>query len=72
MCNPYIQNRMNSSYSGFNFNTVCVWQFMPLISCVFPQPQHTNVCFWYLPPGIRYMEDKEERKKRLHKVGEQR
>lgn len=32
------------------------------------QPQHTNVCFWYLPPGIRYMEDKEERKKHLHKV----
>ncbi|KAI4806779.1 hypothetical protein KUCAC02_017578 [Chaenocephalus aceratus] len=31
-------------------------------------PQHTNVCFWYLPPGIRYMEDKEERKKHLHKV----
>uniref|UniRef100_A0A671X4R1 Glutamate decarboxylase 2 n=1 Tax=Sparus aurata TaxID=8175 RepID=A0A671X4R1_SPAAU len=32
------------------------------------KPQHTNVCFWYLPPGIRYMEDKEERKKHLHKV----
>uniref|UniRef100_H2TIZ7 Glutamate decarboxylase 2 n=1 Tax=Takifugu rubripes TaxID=31033 RepID=H2TIZ7_TAKRU len=32
------------------------------------KPQHTNVCFWYLPPGIRYMEDTEERKKRLHKV----
>uniref|UniRef100_A0A8C6PF45 Glutamate decarboxylase 2 n=1 Tax=Nothobranchius furzeri TaxID=105023 RepID=A0A8C6PF45_NOTFU len=32
------------------------------------KPQHTNVCFWYLPPGIRYMEDKEEQKKRLHKV----
>uniref|UniRef100_A0A3Q4GTP3 Glutamate decarboxylase 2 n=1 Tax=Neolamprologus brichardi TaxID=32507 RepID=A0A3Q4GTP3_NEOBR len=31
------------------------------------KPQHTNVCFWYLPPGIRYMEDKEERKKHLHK-----
>uniref|UniRef100_A0A8C8H7T3 Glutamate decarboxylase 2 n=1 Tax=Oncorhynchus tshawytscha TaxID=74940 RepID=A0A8C8H7T3_ONCTS len=31
-------------------------------------PQHTNVCFWYLPPGMRYMEDKEEKKKRLHKV----
>uniref|UniRef100_A0A8C7DHL4 Glutamate decarboxylase 2 n=1 Tax=Oncorhynchus kisutch TaxID=8019 RepID=A0A8C7DHL4_ONCKI len=32
------------------------------------KPQHTNVCFWYLPPGMRYMEDKEEKKKRLHKV----
>ncbi|XP_022063727.1 glutamate decarboxylase 2 [Acanthochromis polyacanthus] len=32
------------------------------------KPQHTNVCFWYLPPGIRYMEDKEEKKKHLHKV----
>uniref|UniRef100_A0AAY4A2Q6 Glutamate decarboxylase 2 n=1 Tax=Denticeps clupeoides TaxID=299321 RepID=A0AAY4A2Q6_9TELE len=32
------------------------------------KPQHTNVCFWYLPPGVRYMEDKVERMKRLHKV----
>ncbi|KAI1902250.1 hypothetical protein AGOR_G00042770 [Albula goreensis] len=32
------------------------------------KPQHTNVCFWYLPPGIRYLEDKEERRRRLHKV----
>uniref|UniRef100_A0A3B3B550 Glutamate decarboxylase 2 n=1 Tax=Oryzias melastigma TaxID=30732 RepID=A0A3B3B550_ORYME len=32
------------------------------------KPQHTNVCFWYLPPGMRYIEDKEEKKKRLHKV----
>ncbi|XP_019740352.1 glutamate decarboxylase 2 [Hippocampus comes] len=32
------------------------------------KPQHTNVCFWYLPPGMRYMDDKEEKKKRLHKV----
>uniref|UniRef100_A0AAQ4Q926 Glutamate decarboxylase 2 n=1 Tax=Gasterosteus aculeatus aculeatus TaxID=481459 RepID=A0AAQ4Q926_GASAC len=32
------------------------------------KPQHTNVCFWYLPPGIRYMQDKEERKKHLSKV----
>ncbi|KAJ8278098.1 hypothetical protein GJAV_G00083800 [Gymnothorax javanicus] len=32
------------------------------------KPQHTNVCFWYLPPGVRCLEDKEERQKRLHKV----
>uniref|UniRef100_A0A8C2AVL7 Glutamate decarboxylase 2 n=1 Tax=Cyprinus carpio TaxID=7962 RepID=A0A8C2AVL7_CYPCA len=32
------------------------------------QPQHTNVCFWYLPPGVRYLEDKVEKMKRLHKV----
>ncbi|XP_004081223.3 glutamate decarboxylase 2 [Oryzias latipes] len=32
------------------------------------KPQHTNVCFWYLPPGMRYIEDKDEKKKRLHKV----
>lgn len=44
--------------------------FLYVCLCVFAQPQHTNVCFWYLPPGIRYMEDKEERKKHLHKVCE--
>lgn len=32
------------------------------------QPQHTNVCFWYLPPGVRNLEDKVEKTKRLHKV----
>uniref|UniRef100_A0A3B4AL77 Glutamate decarboxylase 2 n=2 Tax=Periophthalmus magnuspinnatus TaxID=409849 RepID=A0A3B4AL77_9GOBI len=32
------------------------------------KPQHTNVCFWYLPPGVRYIEDKDEKKKQLHKV----
>ncbi|KAI4902354.1 hypothetical protein NFI96_020810 [Prochilodus magdalenae] len=32
------------------------------------KPQHTNVCFWYLPPGLRYLEDKVEKMKRLHKV----
>ncbi|KAJ8396804.1 hypothetical protein AAFF_G00014030 [Aldrovandia affinis] len=32
------------------------------------KPQHTNVCFWYLPPSVRYLEDKDERKQRLHKV----
>ncbi|KAK3551695.1 hypothetical protein QTP70_022558 [Hemibagrus guttatus] len=31
-------------------------------------PQHTNVCFWYLPPSLRYVEDKVEKMKRLHKV----
>uniref|UniRef100_A0A8C7N912 Glutamate decarboxylase 1 n=1 Tax=Oncorhynchus kisutch TaxID=8019 RepID=A0A8C7N912_ONCKI len=32
------------------------------------EPQHTNVCFWYLPPGIRDMPDGQERRDRLHKV----
>ncbi|XP_043922084.1 glutamate decarboxylase 2 [Protopterus annectens] len=32
------------------------------------KPQHTNVCFWYVPPSIRHMEDKEERMRCLMKV----
>ncbi|KAG7272341.1 hypothetical protein CRUP_011589 [Coryphaenoides rupestris] len=32
------------------------------------EPQHTNVCFWYLPPGLRGMPDGKERRERLHKV----
>nr|XP_023837588.1 glutamate decarboxylase 1-like [Salvelinus alpinus] len=39
-----------------------------VVSVFFPQPQHTNVCFWYLPPGIRDMPDGQERRDRLHKV----
>ena len=27
--------------------------------CVFsnPQPEYTNVCFWYIPPSLREMEE---------------
>ncbi|XP_048366562.1 glutamate decarboxylase 2 isoform X2 [Sphaerodactylus townsendi] len=32
------------------------------------KPQHTNVCFWYVPPSLRNMEDNEERLNRLSKV----
>uniref|UniRef100_A0A671YR61 Glutamate decarboxylase 1 n=1 Tax=Sparus aurata TaxID=8175 RepID=A0A671YR61_SPAAU len=32
------------------------------------EPQHTNVCFWYLPPSLRGLPDGEERRERLHKV----
>ncbi|KPP68148.1 glutamate decarboxylase 1-like [Scleropages formosus] len=32
------------------------------------EPQHTNVCFWYLPPSLRGMPDCPERRERLHKV----
>uniref|UniRef100_A0A8C9TYU9 Glutamate decarboxylase 1 n=1 Tax=Scleropages formosus TaxID=113540 RepID=A0A8C9TYU9_SCLFO len=32
------------------------------------EPQHTNVCFWYVPPSLRGMPDCEERRERLHKV----
>uniref|UniRef100_A0A674IHS5 Glutamate decarboxylase 2 n=1 Tax=Terrapene triunguis TaxID=2587831 RepID=A0A674IHS5_9SAUR len=32
------------------------------------KPQHTNVCFWYVPPSLRSMEDNEERMNCLLKV----
>lgn len=32
------------------------------------QPQHTNVCFWYIPPSLRSLPEGEERRERLHKV----
>uniref|UniRef100_A0A3Q2XBF0 Glutamate decarboxylase 1 n=1 Tax=Hippocampus comes TaxID=109280 RepID=A0A3Q2XBF0_HIPCM len=31
-------------------------------------PQHTNVCFWYIPPSLRGMPDSEERREKLHRV----
>uniref|UniRef100_A0A7N6ACQ9 Glutamate decarboxylase 1 n=1 Tax=Anabas testudineus TaxID=64144 RepID=A0A7N6ACQ9_ANATE len=55
--------------------THCLYQkafLSGLITNVIPissyQPQHTNVCFWYIPPSLRGMPDGEERRKRLHKV----
>uniref|UniRef100_A0A3P8TU13 Glutamate decarboxylase 1 n=1 Tax=Amphiprion percula TaxID=161767 RepID=A0A3P8TU13_AMPPE len=32
------------------------------------EPQHTNVCFWYIPLSLRGLSDGEERRERLHKV----
>uniref|UniRef100_A0A8C2KL67 Glutamate decarboxylase 1 n=1 Tax=Cyprinus carpio TaxID=7962 RepID=A0A8C2KL67_CYPCA len=32
------------------------------------EPQHTNVCFWYIPPSLRLLPDGEEKRQRLHKV----
>uniref|UniRef100_A0A672J3M7 Glutamate decarboxylase 1 n=1 Tax=Salarias fasciatus TaxID=181472 RepID=A0A672J3M7_SALFA len=32
------------------------------------EPQHTNVCFWYIPPSLRGLPDGAERRERLHKV----
>ncbi|XP_013856797.1 glutamate decarboxylase 1 [Austrofundulus limnaeus] len=32
------------------------------------EPEHTNVCFWYIPPSLRHLPDGEERRERLHKV----
>lgn len=34
----------------------------------FLQPQHTNVCFWYIPPSLRGMPDGDERREKLHRV----
>ncbi|KAJ6644684.1 hypothetical protein lerEdw1_013655 [Lerista edwardsae] len=31
-------------------------------------PEHTNVCFWYIPPNLRGMPDSEERREKLYKV----
>uniref|UniRef100_A0A8C1BUR0 Glutamate decarboxylase 1 n=1 Tax=Cyprinus carpio carpio TaxID=630221 RepID=A0A8C1BUR0_CYPCA len=32
------------------------------------KPQHTNVCFWYIPPSLRLLPDGEEKRQRLHRV----
>lgn len=36
--------------------------------CVCLQPQHTNVCFWFIPPSLRGMPDGDERREKLHRV----
>uniref|UniRef100_A0A8C2GUS6 Glutamate decarboxylase 1b n=1 Tax=Cyprinus carpio TaxID=7962 RepID=A0A8C2GUS6_CYPCA len=32
------------------------------------QPQHTNVCFWYIPPSLRGMPHGDKRREKLHMV----
>ena len=33
-----------------------------------PQPEYTNVCFWYIPPSLREMEEGPEFWKKLSLV----
>lgn len=49
---------------------VCVCAYASILTVLFfcPQPQHTNVCFWYIPPSLRGMPDSEERREKLHRV----
>ncbi|XP_033624948.1 glutamate decarboxylase 1-like isoform X2 [Asterias rubens] len=35
---------------------------------VHEKPEYTNVCFWYIPPSLRSMEEGTEKQLRLHKV----
>ncbi|XP_042202548.1 glutamate decarboxylase 1-like [Callorhinchus milii] len=32
------------------------------------KPEHTNVCFWYIPPSLRGMPENTERNKKLHQI----
>lgn len=32
------------------------------------QPEHTNVCFWYIPQSLRGVPDSPERREKLHRV----
>lgn len=47
------------------FLSALITNVVPIFSY---QPQHTNVCFWYLPPSLRDLPDSEEKRERLHKV----
>ncbi|KAJ3595504.1 hypothetical protein NHX12_004807 [Muraenolepis orangiensis] len=35
------------------------------------EPEHSNVCFWYIPPSLRQLPPGPERDRRLHKVAPQ-
>uniref|UniRef100_A0A669ERH4 Glutamate decarboxylase 1 n=1 Tax=Oreochromis niloticus TaxID=8128 RepID=A0A669ERH4_ORENI len=48
-----------------SFLSALITNVVPIFSY---QPQHTNVCFWYIPPSLRSLPDGEERRQRLHKV----
>jgi len=32
------------------------------------EPEHTNVCFWYIPQSLRGIPDSPERREKLHRV----
>lgn len=40
----------------------------PDFRLVLPEPECTNVCFWYLPKSLRNLEDTSDFDTKLHKV----
>lgn len=38
------------------------------VTCSLVQPEYANVCFWYIPPSLRRMEDGPEFWQKLHHV----
>lgn len=41
----------------------------PGFEMVVPEPQFTNICFWYVPPSLRHMSSSsKEYKEKLHQV----
>lgn len=55
----------NAENTEGSFLSALITNVVPIFSY---QPQHTNVCFWYIPPSLRSLPDGEERRQRLHKV----
>lgn len=41
----------------------------PGFELVIPEPECTNICFWYIPPSLRNMERNDEFTAKLHMVG---
>eukprot|EP00062_Callorhinchus_milii_P010676 gi/632955940/ref/XP_007893712.1/ PREDICTED: glutamate decarboxylase 1-like [Callorhinchus milii] len=46
---------------------VVIWYVLMYTGLLF-RPEHTNVCFWYIPPSLRGMPENTERNKKLHQI----
>uniref|UniRef100_A0AAQ4PKH9 Glutamate decarboxylase 1a n=1 Tax=Gasterosteus aculeatus aculeatus TaxID=481459 RepID=A0AAQ4PKH9_GASAC len=55
-----------SKASGNGPGVIIIYIFIQMLCTL--KPQHTNVCFWYIPPSLRDMPDGEERREKLHRV----
>lgn len=52
-----------NNYSQFQCSSLCLSVFVLSL-----QPEHSNVCFWYIPPSLRALPPGPDRDARLHQV----
>lgn len=68
-----VQFSFNCYYSIFLFTSLCSLNHQSNLTVHFrplplTQPEHSNVCFWYIPPSLRGLPPGPDRDTRLHQV----
>lgn len=62
-----LRQHIEKVFDNAEFFTRTIQQ-RPGFRMVLPQPECTNICFWYVPPSLRSIQDEAEFHARIHKI----